>query len=143
MPLQTVITVNFIDTSMRIKGIRPIKASDHATISDWYRQYDQILPHPSSLSTTGFICDGRVALWIYLTNSNMAILEGLIADKNSVPSLRRSSINKLVGFAVDFCVAAGYTQIMAITKHPSVDEIGKRYGFKTLKSHKILYLKAD
>lgn len=128
---------------MRNNTIRRIKPSDHAMIAQWYRDYGQVMPEPSNFSSTGFICDERVALWIYLTNSNMALIEGIIANPNTVPELRRSSLNRLVGFAVDFCIAAGYTNILGITKHPSVEDLGKRYGFKTLKSHKILYLKAD
>lgn len=126
-----------------MSDIRPIKPKDHALIAQWYRERGQIMPSPSSLSTTGFIADERVALWVYLTNSNLALIEGVISDKTSIPSLRRASLNKLIGFAIDFCLAAGYTQIMGITKHPSIDALGKRYGFKVLKSHKVLYLNAD
>lgn len=124
-------------------SIRPIKPKDHATIAQWYRERGQVMPHPSSLSATGFICDERVALWLYLTNSNLAFIEGVISSPNTTKSLRKQSFNKLIGFSVDFCLAAGYTQILGITKHPSVKEIGKRYGFKILKEHQVLYLNAD
>lgn len=100
------------------------------------------MPDPRSLSNTGFIADNRVAGWLLLTNSNIALIEGIISDPDSVPSLRRESLDKLIGFMIDFCLASGYTQIIGITRHPRIEGVGKKFGFKPLPSHKILYLNA-
>jgi hypothetical protein len=126
-----------------LKNLRKIGSKDFPLIVSWYKGHKQAVPDPRALSNTGFIVDNRVAGWVLLTNSNIALIEGIISDPNSIPSLRRESLNKLVGFLIDFCLAAGYTQIIGITKNPRIDLLGKRYGFKTLPDHKILYLNAS
>lgn len=126
-----------------MKNLRKIGSKDFPLIVSWYKKHKQRVPDPRALSNTGFIADERVAGWIFLTNSNIALIEGIISDPDSIPSLRRESLNKLIGFMIDFCIASGYTQIIGITKHPRIEFIGKKYGFKTLPSHKVLYLNAS
>jgi len=126
-----------------MKNIRQFKKSDMKTIALWYRKRNEVVPDPRALSNTGFIADERVAAWVYFTNSNIAMIEGVISDPESVKSLRRQSLNKLMGFCIDFCLAAGYTQIIGISKHPSIKYLAKSYGFKVLPDHKVFYLNAD
>lgn len=132
-----------MEKSERMKNIRKVKSKDFPIIVKWYKGHKQTVPDPRALSTTGFIADERVACWIYLTNSNMALIEGIISDPESIPSLRRESLNKLIGFCIDFCLAAGYTQILGLSKHPRIEVLAKRYGFKLLPDHKLYHLNAD
>lgn len=122
--------------------MRRVTSKDFPKIVSWYKKRGKTPPDPRALSDVGFIADERVAAWLFLTNSNMVFIEGVIADPDSVASLRKESLNKLIGFMIDFALQLGYTQIIGITKHPSVEKLGKKYGFKQLPSHKVLYLNA-
>lgn len=122
--------------------MRRVTSKDFPKIVSWYKKRGKTPPDPRALSDLGFMADERVAAWLFLTNSNMVLIEGVIADPDSVASLRKESLNKLIGFMVDFALQLGYTQVIGITKHPSIERIGKKYGFKQLTSHKVLYLNA-
>lgn len=97
----------------------------------------------NSMSDMGYIVDGRVAGWLFVTNSNSAMIEGLIADPHSVPSLRRASTRKLVGFLIDTSLMLGFTNIFAISKHPSIDQMSKEFGFKSNGNLKVYTLNAS
>lgn len=123
-------------------SIRRVTSKDFPMIVSWYRKRGLKAPDPRALSDSGFIADERVAVWVFLTNSNMALIDGVIADPETVPSLRRESLTKLIGFCIDFCLQLGYTQIIGVTKHPKIEDLGKKFGFKQL-PHKVIYLDAS
>lgn len=123
-------------------SLKRIGSKDFPLIVHWYRQRKLTPPDPRALSDVGFIADGRVAGWLYLTNSNMAMIEGIISDPNSSASLRRESLDKLIGFLLDFALELGYTQIIGVSKHMRIEGLGKKFGFKTL-PHTVLYLDAS
>lgn len=123
-------------------SLRRVTSKDFPVIVHWYRQRQLTPPDPRALSDVGFIADGRVAGWLYLTNSNIALIDGVVSDPKSTPSLRRESLNKLIGCLIDFAVHLGYTQILGVTKHPGIESLGKKYGFKRL-PHSVIYLDAS
>lgn len=123
-------------------SLKRVTSKDFPVIVHWYRKHKLTPPDPRALSDVGFVADGRVAGWLYLTNSNIAIIEGIVSDPDSTKSLRKESLNKLVGFLIDFAMNLGYTQIIGITKHPHMKELGKRFGFKTI-PHTVIYLDAS
>lgn len=97
------------------------------------------MPAKASLSDMGWIADGRVAGWLYVTPSNVALIEGIIADPHTVPSLRAESMQKLSGFLIDYALLMGYTNLVVITEHPSVAEACKRFGF-TESKHRVFLM---
>lgn len=118
---------------MRLNGLESIvrvKSSHWPLISSWYEERGLKTPIKGNMSDMGFIADGRVAGWLYLTNSNIAMIEGIISDPHTIPSLRKASLAKLTGAMIDMALALGYTTILGITKHPSVKKLAKQYGFK-------------
>lgn len=123
-------------------SLRRVTSKDFPVIVHWYRKRQLTPPDPRALSDAGFIADGRVAGWLYLTNSNIAFIDGIISDPNTSASLRRESLSKLVGCLIDFAVHLGYTQVIGLTKHPGIQDLGKRYGFKKL-PHTVIYLDAS
>lgn len=109
-------------------------------IAGWYHKRGQPIPAPESMSDLGFIVDDRVAGFIYLTNSNLAIIEGVVANPDTVPSLRKASLKKLAGLLVDTAVSLGCTEVIAITKHPAVAELARYIGFRELPEHRVFLL---
>lgn len=110
--------------------IRRIKPKDMAMIASWFKA--RKLPEPMwhQLSETGYIADERVAGWLLCTNSSVAMIEALISDPHTVPSLRKESMRKLAGFLIDTALLLGYSNIVCASKHPSVDKMAKSLGFK-------------
>lgn len=111
-------------------AITRIKAKDYPYIASWYKERGIRPPAWQDLSETGWIADNRVAGWLLCTNSSVAIIENIISKPNSVPSLRRESLHKLVGFMIDSALLLGYTNIVAASKHPKIDKLAKQFGFK-------------
>lgn len=114
-----------------MKGIKRITTNHYPMIRQWYEARGKAAPSVETFSDLGWIADGRVAGWLYLTNSNMALIEGIIADPHSVPSLRKDSLRKLAGHLVDTALDLGYSNIFGITRHPSIDSVCKQLGFRS------------
>jgi hypothetical protein len=118
--------ISDLNAKESIVRIRPVH---HELLRAWYaargRQVDT-----STFSDCGFIVDGRIAGFLYVTNSNMAFIEGVIADPYTVPSLRRHSMKKLIGILIDTATMLGYDNIFGISRHPSMSKLGKEFGFK-------------
>lgn len=94
------------------------------------------------VSDMGYIVDGRVAGWLYVTNSNCTMIEGIISDPATIPSLRRASIRKLIGFLIDTSLILGFTNIFALSKHPSMEQSARDFGFKISNTLKVFTLNA-
>lgn len=121
-------------------AIRRLGSKDYELIESWYNKRDRDMPEPASFSDMGFIADGRVAGWLYVTNSNMAMIEGIISDPDTIPSLRRESLTKLCGFLIDTAFMLGYTHIFGITEHPSIEQVCEKMGFRQSKGFKVYVL---
>lgn len=109
--------------------IKRIKMTDYQLVRSWYAKRGLPIPELASFADTGFMADGRVAGFIYITNSNVALIDGLISNPDTIPSLRRESMNKLVPVLIEFAITLGCTNIIALTNHPSVKKLCKQHGF--------------
>jgi hypothetical protein len=121
--------------------IRRYKDSDYGMIKKWAKSRGMLAPKAASLSTLGYICDERVAGWIYLTDSNIAFIDGVISNPDTVPSFRRMALKKLCGAMVEKAQQMGYTNIIATTKHPAIQKICEDMGFVTAPDFKIYALR--
>lgn len=110
-----------------------ITPDHYPLLRSWYAARGRTMPNEELLSDMGFIIDGRIAGWLYVTNSSMAMIEGVIADPSTVPSLRRQSLRKLCGFLIDTALMLGFTEVFGISRHPSMAKISKELGFKQAK----------
>ena len=125
-----------------IATIKKLTPFHYPMLREWYEKWGQTPPRPGHFSTMGYIADGRVAGWLHLMNSDMALIEGIISDPEGVPSLRKESLLKLCGFLVDTAITLGYPTIIGITKSKSIIDVGKKLGFSELKEYKIIALDA-
>lgn len=120
------------------RGLRRYTHRDYVMIKEWYELRGKKAPSPALLSDLGYIADDRVCGFLYLTNSNMAMIEGIIANPETVPSLRKESLTKLVGYMIDTALLLGYENIFGISKHPSMAKEAERFGFK-VQSDNVIY----
>lgn len=123
-------------------GIKRYTNADYPLLQDWYEARKSKCPPRASLSDMGWIADGRVAGFLYITPSDVCIIEGIVADPNTIPSLRQESLHKLSGFLVDWAIALGYKNIVAITEHPSISTVCERLGFREL-GHRVFTLRTE
>lgn len=115
---------------MKVEGnIERIRPRHYKLLESWYAARGRKID-TSTFSDMGFIVDGRAAGFLYVTNSNLAMIEGIVADPYTIPSHRRLSIEKLVGLLMDTALSLGFTNIFGISKHPAIIKVGKKYGFK-------------
>lgn len=110
--------------------LRKFRKEDYDTICSWYDKRGHKAPSIETLSDMGWIADERVAGWLYTTNSNMAMIEGIIANPDTTPSLRRESVERLVSFMIDVSLGLGFTQIFGITRNERMVGLCKKLGFK-------------
>lgn len=125
------------------KGIKKMNYEHTQLALSWYEKHKMTAPNKHLLSDLGYMVDGRVAGWLYVTNSGIAMIENIISDPDSVPSLRRESLDKLVGFMVDVALSLGYTTIVGLTKHPQIFKLGNKFGFQEMKEYKLMVLSAE
>ena len=111
--------------------IKKIRSQELKQIAQWYRDRDKAAPTFAEISGgMGYMADGRVAAWLIPTPTCVAIIENLVSDPNTIPSLRRESVTKLTGFLVDTALALGFTTVICATKHPAVAAQAEKLGFK-------------
>lgn len=122
---------------MRSKASRSIRRythRDYPMIKEWYERRGKQAPSPAILSDMGYIADERVCGFLYLTNSNMAMIEGIISNPESVPSLRKESLTKLLGYMIDTSLLLGYENIFGLTAHPSMHKQAEKFGFRQIEA---------
>lgn len=122
------------------RSIRRYQEEDYDLIKLWFLKRGIDPPLPEELTDTGFIADERAVGFLYLTNGSIALLDGVITDPDTVPSLRRASLFKLLGCLTDFALCLGYRDIFGITSHPSIIENAKRLGGRVL-DKKVVHLR--
>lgn len=125
------------------RGLRRYTHRDYAMVASWYEARGQRVPSPAALSDLGYIADERVCGFLYLTNSNIAMLENVVASPYTVPSLRKESLTKLMGYMIDTALVLGYDNIFGISKHPSLEKEAKRFNFKTMSDSFKVYVMSE
>lgn len=111
--------------------IKKIRRTELAQVSQWFKARGEAPPSFQRIhGAMGYMADNRVACWLVPTATSVAIIDGLISNPETVPSLRRESMVKLTGFLVDTALALGYTDIVCASRHPSVHKVAKQLGFE-------------
>ena len=122
------------------QGVELIRKKHFHLIDQWHKKRKAKMPDPSNYSDLGFLVDGRVAGWLYITNSNIAMIEGIISDPDTVPSLRRQSVKKLMAILIETADHLGFKNVIGITEHPKMMETAQLFGFREAKGFKIMCL---
>jgi hypothetical protein len=118
---------------IKTQGLRRFKTSDYKTMVRWYEDWEVSPPAREDISDLGFVLHDSVICFIFITNSNVAMIEGLVADRALLPKKRAMLVKQMCSIMTDVCVAMGYTTVIAITDHPSVEHICDNLGFQEVK----------
>lgn len=120
--------------------IRRYQKRDFEMLKRWYKERGLGAPQEAALSDAGWVADERVVGFLYVTNSNIALIDGIVSDPHSLPSNRKQSLQQLCSTIVDVAVMMGYTNIIAATSNESIKEICRKMAFQKT-SYELFVLK--
>lgn len=96
----------------------------------WWSQYGWSCIPREALPKTGFIVTGLAAGFLYKTDSQFAILEFIVGNKNSKKEDRKQAIELIVKNLVDEAEKSGYNFIFSSIQHPNLMKIYEDNNFK-------------
>lgn len=105
--------------------IEAYDASKHyAMLSEWWLAHGVTPPPPSRLPRHGFIVDGCVAGFMYLTETDAAIAEHMVGKPNAGRALV-PAFKKLSEAIIELAQSLGFSAVITNTK---VRYMAKHYG---------------
>lgn len=114
-------------------SIRRYSLFDYPLISSWYLGHGQGCPPAQALPRTGLIAekDGSpvACVFIYRTDSTIALVECLITNPHSVKLDRREAFLRLWEEVKLEVKRSGHRLLMAMPTHPNIAKFLKERGF--------------
>lgn len=80
---------------------------------------------------TGLIIEGKCVAYVYLTNSSVCFMDGLICNRSLSKQDREECLDQIVKDLIQFANLKGYRFMKGDTRHNAVVERGERLGFVT------------
>lgn len=112
-----------------VSKIRPYKPEDYDLIKSWWNAHNWKEVPSSSLPSCGYIVNEVCVGFLYLTNSDMALLEWVVSDPNSDVELRNQSLDLLLAVLTEEAKLNGVKFIFTATRHPKLQERYKKHEF--------------
>jgi len=109
---------------------------DYKEYSRWYQKICRSNPpKPDSLSTLGIIIEHQqekiCAGFLYITNSDIALIEFVIANPDAKGSVRKESLKKLLTQLEDEANYKGYKVLLILTSNAVFGEnLAKNFNYK-------------
>lgn len=103
--------------------------TDYETLSTWWTGYDFPVVPKECLPENGLIIDGLCAGFIYKTDSNIAIMEWIIGNKEADSGARKAALEDLIKSLTDMARSLGYKRVFSMVKHPNLIQLYKENGF--------------
>lgn len=115
---------------------RPINRNkDYGYISRWWSERD-LPPIPLGLlPLNGFIVPGVCAGFLYLTDSDLAIIEGFVSNPKTTQMERDPALNAVTAALCERAKALGYTAISAFTQTEKITSRATKHGFAVSPGH--------
>lgn len=112
------------------------KPEDLDEINEWYKSRGLPKFLRSMAPKTGFIVHGVAAVFVYMTDSSIAIIEGLVSNPEVEKSERRAVIRNLVNYAYDYAIGQKEL-VVAIIKNGWVKDLAKTTGYRSIGTHEL------
>jgi len=111
-------------------AMRDFVAADLEDMNRWYTLRG-LPPIPlAMLSPTGLIVPSVAAMWLYKTDSNLAILDCLITNPEAPLRERSDAVKCLSRGLLDAAHGAGYKAVVAWCASHGVSRIAQTLGFQ-------------
>ncbi len=111
--------------------MRLFHSKDYPALVRWYKARGEEPPPFDTLPVVGLIVSGVAALFMYRTDSSVAILEGLIANPEASLRERSAATTALVEGLVKTAKEEGFRHVIASTKSEGVQRRASRLGFRS------------
>ena len=118
--------------------LRRVVKEDLTAINRWYRQRNLPLVTADVLPDVGFIAPGVAAVFLYQTDSSIAMIEGLISNPEATLRDRKLAIDASILQCVYYARALGYTQVIGLTRDAGTYKRVKRHGFFDLGTYQMV-----
>ena len=103
---------------------------DYETIALWWQAHG-LDPIPLEfLPAVGFVVSQVCAGFLYQTDTDLALIEGLVSNPETPAQLRDEALDAVVEALCSEAKKLGYLAISGFTQVPKVVSRAKRHGFK-------------
>jgi len=100
--------------------MRRFGPEDMEQVEGWYRARGLAQPPPSTLSACGFIEPGVAAGWLYRTDADFALAEGIVTNPAATPGERHAALNALMGALVEQARKCGFRVVLGVCRDPGI-----------------------
>ena len=108
----------------------PFIASDHLSqLNQWHSIRGLSPVNRGDLPSTGFIVLGIAAGFLYLTDSNLAFLDGYIANPETTSLERKPALDLITDCLMDAAQKAGVKRLVSLSANPSIQARSLSSGF--------------
>ena len=111
--------------------VRHYVGTDFDQVRGWYEKRGISFNDRNVLPGVGFIVDNVAAGFIYMTDSNIAFIEGFIANSDTDEMARDSALDVISECLIAHAIVMGCKYIKCETKIKSIELRAKRFGFKS------------
>jgi hypothetical protein len=110
---------------------RKVQPEDIEDILHWYDLRGQPLVN-ATFPPMGLIVEGVCACFLYQTDGDIAMIEGLISNPQAPGFQRYASANDIIKRLKNYAIARGYTKVIGITQDAGTLKRVQRLGFRDL-----------
>jgi hypothetical protein len=108
----------------------PFNAEKHyEAVETWWKRHDWPVIPIKTLPPTGFIIEEVCATWLYELDSNIAMLEWTVANKEINFLKRSQALNTLIDHVLKYAKNQGYEHVFTTANHPGFIGRLKERGF--------------
>lgn len=119
---------------------RRFKEADYKTIARWYRERDIAPPRFELLPSTGFIVNDVAAGFIYLTDSALCLVDGLISNPDCSPLRVGRALQLLSKVLVGQAIKCGAQGVVVLTKSRTIAKLATSREFSYTGEYSNYYL---
>lgn len=108
--------------------MRRYTPADYPMLCAWYEAYGQKPPAHTSLPLTGIVIDGVCAAFLYKTDSDIAMIEGVIANRDAKTLIRGRALCAVLSELFKIAKEQGFSQVYGFTQHSGVPGLAAKVG---------------
>lgn len=121
--------------------IRTFRPADLYAVNQWEKAHGLRPCKLEQLSTAGWIVPEAAAGWLYLTDSNFCLFDGLVTNPEATAELRAEAIDAIQEQVVKAAKALGYKNLVAVCTSDTLRARGlERYGYRETRKATLLHL---
>lgn len=118
--------------------MRRFVAADILDMAGWYAARGLPCPRSSSLPEIGFIEPHVACGFLYRTDSDVGMMEGMITNPCASLSARVRAMDEIMDSLIEAAQLLGVRHVVATCKRKSMEQRAQRHGLKFLGSYRMV-----